>query len=126
MGIGDKPAALGGLSEDTAAAPPPEDAEGFSLDPATAVIIGTMATGLMTGIMAQRNAAKNRQFTSEQGQIDRGFSAQQAAITAEANRKARQEANVQNAIGGIGSRAQQGAAAQGSALSNIARLFGGL
>lgn len=119
---------LGSLStpEDTPAEAPPENAEGLNLGPAAAIAVSAAASALIGGIMAQRNAAKQRQFSGQQADISREFAAQQSALVAEENRKARQEANVQRAIGGIGSGAQQGAAAQGSALTNLARLFGGL
>lgn len=98
--------------EETATAP---TGEGFALSPAVAIAIGTAASGLIQGIMSQRNAQKNREFQSEQGEIAR-----------EEARKARQQQAVQGAIGNIGSRAAQGAQAQGSALSGLASLFGGL
>lgn len=100
---------------DTAAAPPPTGAEGFTLSPAVAIAIGTAASGLIQGIMAQRNAAKNREFQSQQNEISR-----------EESRRARHQQAVQGAIGNIGNRAAQGAAGQGSALSGLASLFGGL
>lgn len=107
------------LADTTAPAP---TGKGFNLDPASAIAIGTVASGFIQGIMAQRNAAKNRDFTSGQNEISR-----QAALEAEERaRQERQQQNVQGAIGNIGNRAAQGAQAQGSALSGLASLFGGL
>ena len=100
---------------DEPAAPAPTGSEGFALSPAVAIAIGTAASGLIQGIMAQRNAAKTREFTSEEKEIDR-----------EAARRAQQQQNVLGSIGNIGTRAAQGAQAQGSALSGLASLFGGL
>ena len=109
------PATTPTATPDVAAAPPAAGAEGFNITPAVAIGLGTAAAGLIQGIMAQRNAAKNRAFQSEQSELAR-----------EEARKARQQAAVQGAIGNIGNQAAVGARQQGSALSGLASLFGGL
>lgn len=107
------PATTPTTTADTPATAP--TGEGFNITPAVAIGLGTAAAGLIQGIMAQRNAAKNRRFTEEQNELAR-----------EEARKARQQAAVQNAIGNVGNQAAVGAQQQGSALSGLASLFGGL
>jgi len=110
------------ITSDTNAATPPADGQGMNLGAAGWIAIGTAAATLMNGILAQRNAAKNRQFAAEQSDIARS----DAAKAREEAQQERHQQNVVGAISNVGSRATQGAQAQGSALSGLASLFGGL
>ena len=88
---------------------------GFNLTPAMAILMGSAASSLISGIMNQRNLREGREFQSDEAAKGRAF-----------NREETRRGNILGSISGMGNRATQSAEAQSSALSRLAQLFGGV